>query len=275
MASFLKKGYSWLHRFSNDGNFRAFCRLAMSLRNVPRYLDRHVIANGIRLWIPDVASFLSAYREIFVNRIYAFYSCTEQPRILDLGANIGLSVLFFKSIYPASHITAFEPDPYIYRYLTYNISSNKYNDVELINKAAWNENAVLEFHPDKADSGRIAQGSPGHIQVNAIDIAGYLRNHHVDFLKMDIEGAEEVVLPACKEYLGSINYLFVEYHSQVGKKQTLDDIIHVMTESGFRVHIHSPVIFNPSPFLNVKSHCGFDLQLNIFGWRSREMDCQN
>ena len=83
---------------------------------------------------------------------------------------------------------------------------------------------------------------------------------------MDIEGGEEFVLPACKEFLPDIRYVFVEYHSKAGQKQCLDKIISILSDTGFRIHIHSAV-YSPTPFVDIQINSGFDLQLNIFGWK--------
>lgn len=43
-------------------------------------------------------------------------SLSEAPRIIDGGANIGLSVIYFKQLFPRSRTTAFEPDAKILAY---------------------------------------------------------------------------------------------------------------------------------------------------------------
>ena len=83
---------------------------------------------------------------------------------------------------------------------------------------------------------------------------------------MDIEGAEELVLPACREGLADIPFIFVEYHSRIGRCQRLDHIFKVLADAGYRVHLQSLAPAR-SPFLGVTEQGGFDLQLNIFGWR--------
>ena len=49
--------------------------------------------------------------EIFADGTYAFTSRAVCPRIVDCGANIGLSVIFFKALHPGANIVAFEPEP--------------------------------------------------------------------------------------------------------------------------------------------------------------------
>lgn len=256
-----------IYRLLTCREYLAYSILSTRLRNVPRFTGHRVNVQNWQLSIPDSASFLSAYKEIFVEKIYAFKFEGDAPRILDLGANIGLSVLFFKQAYPKAQITAFEADPRIFDYLKKNVHGNGFTDVQLLNRAAWNEDSVIRFSSEGADGGRAAfSGDKNLIEVNAINIADYLRNNRFDFLKMDIEGAEEFVFPACKDFLPGIRYVFVEYHSKAGQRQCLDKIINILAEAGFRIHIHSEV-YSPSPFFEIGINSGFDLQLNIFGWK--------
>jgi len=255
------------YRLLTDTSYRTFSLLEAQLRNLPRFTPRQIKVHHWELHVPDAASFLSAYREIFVEKIYAFRSKEVVPRILDLGANIGLSVLFFKQLYPQAEITAFEADPEIFAYLEKNVHGNGYTDVQLINKAAWHEKTILEFCSEGADGGRAAMaGDEDLIPVDAVDISEFMRNTRFDFLKMDIEGAEEFVLPACRNSLAGIRFVFVEYHSKSGQKQCLDQLMTILVEAGFRIHVHT-ISGSPSPFMEIKTNTGFDLQLNIFGWR--------
>lgn len=252
---------------SGDSEALNYQRLAAELASVPRYTPATVGVHGWNLAIPDAASFLSAYKEIFVEGIYRFPAEGSTPRILDLGANIGLSVLFFKRMHPGARIIALEADPEIFRYLRQNVVENGLSDVQLVNKAAWDTDMPLRFAPDGADGGRVSSGTDSDVvTVEAADIREYLKGERFDLVKMDIEGAEEFVLPACADYLAGVSRLFVEYHSRAGRDQCLDRLLAIMKDAGYRVHVHS-VFFSPSPFVETTTNTGFDLQLNIFGYR--------
>jgi len=242
-------------------------RLVTQLRFKPRYSQFSVHLHGWRLSLPDAASFLSTYKAIFLDQIYAFAFEGNSPRILDLGANVGLSVLFFKLIYPKAKISAFEPDPVIFSYLEHNIRGNGYQDVELFKKAAWIEDTQLQFKSDGADAGHlVSEGKTGNVQVEAIDLDCFLRERKYDFIKMDIEGAEKVVLPACRDYLEDLRYLFVEFHSCLEEKQGLADIINLLADSGFRFSLQR-VWGSSTPLLRQEvNRNGFDSQLNIHAW---------
>lgn len=256
-----------LYKLLCDPEYLSWCVLDAKLRNIHRFKEAKVKVYGWDILFPDSASFLSAYKEIYVKRIYDFNFPSSKPKILDLGANIGLSVLFFKKIYPEAQVTAFEADPRIFRYLETNVHGNGFKDVELVNKAVWHENCTLRFYPDGADGGHVSDVGEGKtVEIEAINIGEFLRDREFDFLKMDIEGAEETVLPVCQKYLSGFKYIFVEYHSKVTQKQKLAEILGLMTEKEFRISIH-PVMFNPKPFTATHLASGFDLQLNIFAWK--------
>lgn len=251
-----------------DRRYREYQWLVSQLIDVPRFTEMRIKVRGWDLCMPDSASFLSTWRDLFLNRIYEFPHQGTQPRILDLGANIGLSVLFFKELCPDAQITAFEADPTIFRYLEQNLRNNGYDDAELVNKAAWDENKQLTFFAEGADGGRISLAGEGRktIEVEAVDIARYLGDRRFDFIKIDIEGAEDRVLPACDELLGDAKWVFVEYHSREGEPQRLGEIISQLTRKGFRVQSKT-IKGSDRPFLGPGSIGGFDLQLNLFAFR--------
>lgn len=237
------------------------------LKKFPRYTRTSVSLSNLEIQLVDAASFLFQYKEIFQKQIYKFSAQTPTPRILDCGANIGLSVIYFKQLYPESHITAFEPDPNIFAVLEQNIRQCGYTDVELANKAVWTEDAALEFSPDGSDGGRIVQleSERQRIQVSTVRLADYL-NESVDLLKMDIEGAEIEVLQTCQDGLRNVQYLFVEYHSFVKVKQQLHQLLAILATADFRVCIN-PITVIRQPFIKRKIFSNMDMQLNIFAFR--------
>ena len=258
-----------IHKMATVPEYFTYSRLRAQLRKLPRYRDCQVKVNSWDLLIPDAASFLASYKELFVDKIYQFKSENAAPKILDIGANIGMSVLFFKQLYPQAQITAYEADPKIFSYLQKNIRENNYHDVELINKAVWYENTTLNFVSEGADGGHISSGdrSQVNLEIPAIDIAEILEKEQFEFIKMDIEGAEEFVLPRCQGLLDKVKFMFIEYHSSVESEQCLNKLLNILSEANFRVHICSIRDTSYAPFTDLKISAGFDLQLNIFAWK--------
>lgn len=239
------------------------------LRAAPRYTPLSSDLLGSRFEIVDGASFCACYEEIFGRRIYAFEPDTTTPLIIDGGANTGVSVTYFKKAYPGSRLIAFEPDPHIFRILQTNVRAAGYDDVQLINKALWNADTEIDFWNEGADAGRISRprdDTPRKSCVSAVRLKPYL-TEHVDFLKLDIEGAELEVLLDCADLLPNVRHVFVEYHSFAGEEQRLDVLLRLLKASGFRVYIQT-AICPPQPFVATPDYLGMDLQLNVFAKRA-------
>jgi FkbM family methyltransferase len=243
------------------------------ISQLPRYQIFQSEILGKPIKIIDSASFTFMYDEIFNSEIYKFTCDHDRPLIIDCGANIGLSIIYFKQLFPKAKILAFEPDRKAIASLRFNIESFGFSDVQVLERAVWNEETTLEFLAEGADGGRIVaienQNFSKHI-VETVRLRDYLQEQ-VDFLKIDIEGAETEVILDCRDLLKNIRNLFIEYHSFVERPQTLHVITSVLAEAGFRIHIHPPVI-SPHPFVSRNVHMGMDMQLNIFAFRdSHEM----
>jgi len=218
------------------------------------------------LRVPDAASFLVMKQEIMEREMYRLPELPGPLRILDGGANIGLSVLFFKKLCPGSIITAFEPDPEIFRILKENVEAAGWKDIELVNKALWSSEADLPFMPDGADAGRLlTQATAGSSSVPAVRLRNYLKGP-IHLLKLDIEGAEEVVLRDSVDLLCNVQNIFVECHCFTGREQTLHNVLGILSRAGFRYYIE-PVNHKRHPFLPVPSHLGMDFQANVFAFR--------
>lgn len=239
------------------------------VRKIPRYLPETFRTRDIRIKFIDSASFLYMYNEIFEKEIYRFKTRNKEPYIIDCGANIGLSVLYFKQLYPNAIIVAFEPDKNVFRILEENCFYHNLSNVEVINKAVWNTETDLDFFSEGGDAGRIALESDKTriVQVKTIRLRKYL-NKHVDFLKIDIEGSEGKVLKDCREFLKNVDRIFVEYHSFSDQKQNLHELLEILYQAGFRYYIQQIGIFSPNPYIENFPYLNMDNQLNIFAYQN-------
>ncbi len=259
----------YLGKLLMQPEYRKYELSLQKLKNTPRYTlaSTNILGLGTEIELVDAASFLFMYQEVFKQQIYRFKAKTTQPIIIDGGANIGLSILYFKQLYPDSRITAFEPDTKVFNTLEKNVRQSGLSNIELVKKALWTSETTLEFMSEGADAGRVTQLEPDRpkYQVPTARLRDYLINP-IDFLKLDIEGAETEVIKDCQDLLVNVENLFIEYHSFVNEPQTLHLIVNILSEAGFRLHIHPPVS-SPQPFYHRNVHLGMDMQLNIFAFR--------
>jgi FkbM family methyltransferase len=166
--------------------------------------------------------FKELFREIFVDGIYFFECETERPTIVDCGSNIGISVIFFKLLYPSARIIAFEPDPYTFEILKENVSKNGLTDVELHQCALTNEEGTTTFfRPVDTTTSSLrmnvlgaASGNISQIEVPARRLSSFVEGRSVDLLKVDVEGAENGILAdmASSGTLQNVKRVLLEYH---------------------------------------------------------------
>ena len=216
----------------------------------------------------DAGCFYDTYNEIIKERIYDFNCDSSKPLIIDCGANMGLSVYFFAKTFPGARIMAFEPEEEIYNILEKNVQTQGLHNVALYKKAVWDEKTTLSFYSDKGMGGSVVnvykKQEPKKIET--VVLADYLVSK-VDFLKLDIEGAEYRVLKNCGPLLRNVQNLFVEYHSFVNEEQHLDDLLKLLKEAGFRYHLRQS-FSRQHPFKDNLLACeNMDMAINVFAYR--------
>ncbi len=120
--------------------------------------------------------------------------------VLDVGANIGfLTLLFSKLAGGTGRVTAFEPDPENFRLLSRNVAANGRANVTCLHKAAASATGTLKLYFSEEHRGdhRIFDSGDGrkYVEVPAAAIDDVLGpGGRVDFIKMDIQGAEYLAL---------------------------------------------------------------------------------
>lgn len=191
------------------------------------------------------ANFDVLCKDLFDGRIYHFDSSASAPRILDCGGNIGMSCLYFKSVYPHARITTFEPDPLVLPYLRHNLRANGLSDIEIIEAALATQSSPQVLHSDGKYASSLAEhaaedvrnGADATFEVNCVSLADYI-GEHTHFLKMNIEGAEWPVLQHAGEALRRIDQMVIEYHHLPGLPRTLHKILALLDELGFEYLIN-------------------------------------
>ena len=239
----------------------------------PRYKTGITNIFGKPFKYHDGLSFTATYKEIFQTHIYEFAQSNNSRTILDCGANMGLSVLYFAQNYPNHRIIAFEPDLAIFALLQENINTFGFSNVVLYNKAVWNKEEPLTFFTDKGMGGRVMNSYTGQqpTSIEATRLRDYI-NADVDFLKIDIEGAEDSVLRDCADLLSIVNNIFFEYHNDINSSQTLHELLQIVKEQGFHYYIKESYT-RRKPFMDTELTCeAFDMAINVFCYKNTTND---
>ncbi|MCK4651219.1 FkbM family methyltransferase [Candidatus Babeliales bacterium] len=214
-----------------------FCKLELSyLFN--KVGDKDSIF-GFDISFPDRYEFNFVFQEIFVNKDYYVNLDNDFPTIIDCGCYVGLSILFFKLLYPNSEILGFEAHPKTFQILRNNIEKSKLSNITLFNNAVYNSEGTLEFSCVNSGSSKIlgkkreSNLRNNVIYVNSILLSDYI-NKPVDLLKMDIEGAEVEVIEELAKHnkLRFIKNIVMEFHSLSNAKR-LTKILMTLDKEGF------------------------------------------
>lgn len=213
---------------------------------------------------------LHGYSEIFEQGIYRFNTKKKDPLIIDCGANIGLGTLYFKQLYPQARVLAFEPDGDNFGLLEENCKRNGLQEVQLFPAAVWTEDGTISFASKGSEASHIEEQHSGNAQkVPCVRLKGILQKQGpVDFLKLDIEGAEYKVVMDAAEELKQVQHLFLEYHGKASETYKLEHIFTVLREAGFLVYLKNAADALHQPFVQQQTTTPFDVQLNIFCYRS-------
>ena len=212
---------------------------------------------------------LHAYREIFGREIYRFTSGSPSPVIIDCGSNIGMSVLYFKRLFPAAQVLAFEPDEGNFELLGKNVALNNLQQVELRKAAVWINNGTISFNSNESEASRISENKGSGRQVKCERLSDLLDNYKkIDFLKIDIEGAEWEVIKDCAKKLSPVQNMFLEYHGKTQETQKLNEILQIVRENGFAVYIQNAADTLEQPFVNKSTSTPFDVQLNLYCYKT-------
>jgi FkbM family methyltransferase len=181
------------------------------------------LSSGEKLILrPPPASDLDTAYEVFVSEPYASprpIDCNAVRRIVDLGANVGYSVLYLARCFPAAQLDAFEPHPEHLQCLRANIEANLLAQrVRVWPQAAGREAAVVNLR-DAGNRSQVQEGSG--IPVQKADFLQWAAGQRIDLLKLDIEGDEYEIVCDPRFAALDIGALVMEWHSPPGDEKLL------------------------------------------------------
>lgn len=228
---------------------------------------KQVRLNDLIIFYKRPYELLHSFKEIFVNEIYAFQTEKSSPLIVDCGSNIGLSVLYFKQQFPFSKIISFEPDNNNFDLLTKNVNANHLKDVELNKAAVWIKDGEISFEAKESEASHISE-TVSENKVKSVSLKSLLEKvSEVDFLKIDIEGAEKQVVEDIKPNLEKVQNLFLEYHGKTNETFKLNELFTILQDNGFKVYIRNAADNLSKPFIEKSTNAIYDVQLNLFCYR--------
>ena len=169
---------------------------------------------------------------------------------LDIGANLGwFTVMMSKLLGPKGAVVAFEPRADLFKYLAKTILENKLKNVKLFNCALGSEqtNALLRWDPSGVNPGG-TQLSPKGVSLDGMASSTVemkrlddIVTDAVDFIKIDVEGAEKIVFEGASKLLAKsrptiLAELSPDSLSQVSKV-SFSDYMLFLKSIGYSAHL--------------------------------------
>lgn len=168
----------------------------------------------LRLGTTDVA----AFEHVFVNDEYGFSLSQPPTVIIDAGANVGMSAVYFAQRYPTAKIIAIEPEPSNFAILRKN--ADLFPRIIPINAALWSHDNGVRMN----DVGgghwamQVADSSSSFLGLTkSVTLKGLLRQlgiEHADLLKLDVEGAEREILQDSLDWITRVSVICAELHDR-------------------------------------------------------------
>jgi FkbM family methyltransferase len=184
-------------------------------------------SDDVEIYLRTASGDLFVFHEVFLSECYALASdVLENSRtIIDLGANVGLTTLFFAARAPQARFVCVEPD-------AVNASLLRDNVAALGDRATVVEAAIapatgrVRFDSSAASwGGRIT--AAGNTEVNSLSMPALMDRYGIsaiDILKVDIEGGEEELFAGCEPWIDAVRAIVIELHGSYNLEQLRNDV---------------------------------------------------
>lgn len=156
------------------------------------------------------------FDNVFIDEEYRLGLPSSANVIVDAGAYIGLTPIFYARTFPKARIFAIEPERSNFELMLKNVRS--YPNITPVHAALWGSEGYISIAgPVPGASGHwgsAVSSKPG--DVRAITIRSLMRDFgidHIDLLKIDIEGSEKEVFRAC-DWQDRLDSIVIELHDR-------------------------------------------------------------
>lgn len=160
---------------------------------------------------------LVVFYEVLMDEVYGVPAGRVEPDevrcVIDCGANVGMSALYFANRYPRAMIYAVEPHPDNFRLLSHNVAGIE-RVVPIQAAVVGRPRDTVVLSTDLPAWGNSVTDSGVGVTVPAVTIPQLMAAHcltSVDLLKVDIEGAEREVFTAA-DFLSATRFVVAELH---------------------------------------------------------------
>jgi FkbM family methyltransferase len=201
-------------------------------RNKPVCTPIPLTLKGYRfpIWMRRGTSDIHVFHQVFLDKQYEFPIGIERDRVglvVDCGANVGYTSVFMLKKFPNAHVIALEPDPDNFEICRKNLEPYG-SRVELIRRGVWSREVSLKIvrpeGPEFEWGIYLVEAAPDEApDVRTTTISAILERSGlpaIDLLKIDVEGAEEVIFAEDCHWLARVKNIAIELHGEAPGRRT-------------------------------------------------------
>ncbi|AFL85075.1 methyltransferase, FkbM family [Belliella baltica DSM 15883] len=205
-------------------------------------IDAKINEQKVQFNLRWMSTDILVFKQIILDReldpiVKLFTASGITPKVMiDAGANIGLSSMFTRLNFPSVKILCIEPNKENIAMIHKNLG---YANYQILQKALWFQKGYLEEQEGDGAWGihmvEIEEESNGAVESTSLtDVMQQFKLETIDYLKIDIEGAEEQIFyqdPQISQALDKVTCISIEPHSVEFEKF----IIQYLRDAGFQV----------------------------------------
>jgi FkbM family methyltransferase len=176
-------------------------------------------------------------KEVIIDECYNSipgFEIGKDAVVIDAGANVGEFTILAAVLAKNGKVISLEPELSRFRFLTENIDANKLKNVIPLNLALSDESGTGTLYVGDHTSIVTSEHALRHQSCQCITINELLSRYsidHVNFLKVDIEGAEFAVFRN-SEWLDRVEAVAMETHPLLGN---VEKLVSIFVSRGFKV----------------------------------------
>ena len=162
---------------------------------------------------------LHVFQQIFLYDDYVLNLGFEPHFIVDAGAYVGFSAIFFYQAYPAARIASIEPSSSNFSSLEFNTKAIPH--IRLYKAGLWNKPAFLKIEDRQTGNWgfrTIEVGEEDAWDVQTVDVPTLLRDarqDRIDIFKIDIEGSEYELFSGNTDWVEKVRVFIIEFHERI------------------------------------------------------------
>lgn len=223
------------------------CKVSYEGEWVQRFPSATLVEPRITLWTPERIE--KSTSNFFLYK----YVPREGHTIVDVGAGTGWETLIFsKSVGNSGRVVSIEAHPRTFRCLSKVCEKNGLKNVTLVQAAVGDQEREVQISDSNEHEANSIIGTGSGVNVVGTTLDSLFRSlglSHVDFLKMNIEGAERLALPGMKEMAKKTKHVCIACHDFLADEggpdemRTKADVIRFLKENGFTVFLREDGFF--------------------------------